>query len=123
MTTKNITNPVPSRRVVVAALLLLLVVVVGSFAMRMTETVNDARRCADGECADELPGRWSGDERMITLDDDGTFVARGDGGTTRGTWVAIDRRLCFASEDGRQCPDYVYMGDVLVLDGVAYERQ
>lgn len=123
MTTKTLTIPVPSRRVVVLVLLAVLAVVAANFAMRMADTVNDARRCADGGCEDELPGRWSDGERTLTLDADGTFVARADGQTTRGTWVAIDRRLCFASADERECPDYQYMGDTLVLDGAAYERR
>lgn len=123
MTTKTITIPVPSRRVIIVALLILVAIVVAGPAMRLYRTFNDARDCALGGCEDELPGRWSDGERTLTLDDDGTFVARVDGGLMRGTWVAYNRQICFASSDERECMDYQYMGELLMLDEAVYQRR
>lgn len=123
MTTKTITIPVPSRRVVVLLLLLLLAAIVAGPAMRVYRTFNDARDCALGGCEAELPGRWSDGERTITLDDDGTFIARADGRIMRGTWDVFGRQICFVSGGENECMDYQYMGELLMLDEALYERQ
>ena len=123
MSTKSLTIPVPSRRIVVATLLVLLAVIVGSYAWPAVDAVYDVQRCADGGCADELPGQWSNSERTITLNDDGTFVARGDGRLMRGTWDAYERQICFRSAGEIECLAYQYMGKALVLDGETYGRR
>jgi len=91
--------------------------------MRMYSTFTDTQRCSDGGCADELPGRWSDGERTLTLDSDGTFIARVEGRTMRGTWTATDYQICFVSAGDRECMEYQYMGEILQLDEAIYYRR
>ena len=124
MTQKTTSTPLSTRRLIVAALLILLAVVVVKVVGRAGHVFSDARRCADGGCAEELPGRWSDGERTLTLDGDGTFVAHAVGrATMRGTWTATKRQLCFVSDGERTCMSYQYMGEMLVLDAVTYSRR
>lgn len=111
------------RRLVLLALLAVVVVAAAGPVTRMIRTYSDTQRCFSGGCADELPGRWSDGERSVTLDADGTFVARAPDRTMRGTWTATDRQICFVSAGDRTCMTYHHMGEVLMLDEAVYQRR
>lgn len=107
-------------------LVMLLLILVGCTAQpdptrQPTETFTTVRNDC-GLCGtDTVIGGWEAtDGRVITLSEDGNYVAFfADGTTARGEWTLVGSELCL----GSACFSYQQKTDAMKLDDAIYIRE